>query len=135
MKDPKSFDARNNHWYQYGVFLLLLGQLAVIARTIAGNPPVWSINHDKTVALFSLAGVVSLLALFGLKRSIPRAIYWMCAASTTFAATAHLSGYQADVCLIVGGSGLAVLVASFLLGEKGDVDLPGRTIRIKLPWI
>lgn len=135
MSGPKSFDARNQHWYRYGVVFVLVGQLTVIARTIAGDPPAWSINHDKTVALFSLAGAVSLLTLFGLKRSMSRPIYWFCTATMMFAATAYSSGYHADVCVIIGGSGLAVVVASRLLGDKGDVDLPGRTIRIRLPWL
>jgi hypothetical protein len=135
MDKTKGFDAKNGHWYHRAVFFMLLGQVVVLARTLAGNPPTWSIDHDRTVMLFSLAGAWSFIALLGLTRSLARPIYWLCVTALMFSATALWSGYSLGVCLIVGGSGLIVLITAWVLGDKGDVNLPGRTIKIRLPWM
>lgn len=129
-----SFDAKNSKWYLIAMAALLIGELAVVVSVLMGDPPKFSVDHARTLIAYATASACSVAFMLALGRGRLRPIYWLCFALIAFSAAGFAAGYSPKSCLLTAVAAAVVMVASFISGDKGDVNSPKRTIRIKLPW-
>lgn len=127
------FDAKNKKKYFFAIFFLFLAELLVVVCTLVGTPPGFSVDHERIMLLFLIAAIWAAFPLYGMSKYSVRPIYWVCSAAIVFSVAAFFSGFPWKLCALVGGSGFVVMTACFLLGDKGDVDTPERTVIIKIP--
>lgn len=128
------FDRKNAWLYMNTVGVLLLANLAILARIVMGNPQEFITDPALAGGLYLMSALVCLASLVGLKRSNIRGFYLLSAPVAAFIVAGFFSGFPTKVLLILAMSFFTLLVIALVMGDKADQNTEQKTIRFKLPW-